>query len=61
MLMTLINGPMLNLPWTRRNIHQESTSATDHQDPVKGALLIGAGCFCWAGFVNLQVNPKSFM
>ncbi|XP_008233582.1 PREDICTED: WAT1-related protein At2g39510-like isoform X2 [Prunus mume] len=61
MLMTLINGPMLNLPWTRRNIHQESTSATDHQDPIKGTLLIGAGCFCWAGFVNLQaITLKSY-
>ncbi|KAH0979774.1 hypothetical protein GBA52_006951 [Prunus armeniaca] len=61
MLMTLINGPMLNLPWTRRNFHQESTSATDHQDPIKGALLIGAGCFCWAGFVNLQaITLKSY-
>ncbi|XP_034205354.1 WAT1-related protein At2g39510-like isoform X2 [Prunus dulcis] len=61
MLMTLINGPMLNLPWTRRNIHQESKSAIDHQDPIKGAVMIGAGCFCWAGFVNLQaITLKSY-
>ncbi|XP_070680970.1 WAT1-related protein At2g39510-like isoform X2 [Malus domestica] len=54
MLMTLINGPMLNFPWTRRNIHQESTVSTVHQDPIKGAIMIAAGCFCWAGFMILQ-------
>ncbi|XP_050160403.1 WAT1-related protein At2g39510-like isoform X2 [Malus sylvestris] len=54
MLMTLINGPMLNFPWTRRNPHHESTVSTDHQDHIKGAIMVAAGCFCWAGFVTLQ-------
>ena len=57
MLMTLINGPMLNLPWTRKNTHHESTVSTFHQDPIKGGIMIAAGCFCWAGFVILLVNP----
>ncbi|RXI08991.1 hypothetical protein DVH24_023135 [Malus domestica] len=61
MLMTLINGPMLNFPWTRRNPHHESTVSTDHQDHIKGAIMVAAGCFCWAGFVTLQaITLKSY-
>lgn len=55
MLMTLVNGPMLAFPWTRSTSHNESTSSTDNQDPIKGALMITAGCFCWASFIILQV------
>ncbi|KAK4579079.1 hypothetical protein RGQ29_028950 [Quercus rubra] len=40
MFMTLINGPMLNLPWTHGNGHQESTSAANNQDVIKGALMM---------------------
>ncbi|KAM5556286.1 WAT1-related protein [Rosa sericea] len=54
MLMTLVNGPMLTLPWTRSSSHHQSTSSTDSQDPIKGALMITAGCFCWASFFILQ-------
>lgn len=56
MLMTLIKGPALNLPWTNGNSHQESTSAASEQDPVKGALMIIAGCVCWSAFIILQVR-----
>ena len=55
MLMTLVKGPMLNLPWINENGHQESTSATNKQDVIKGALMMLAGFFCWSGFVILQV------
>lgn len=53
--MTLVNGPMLTFPWTRSTSHNESTSSTDNQDPIKGALMITTGCFCWASFIILQV------
>ncbi|KAJ4979413.1 hypothetical protein NE237_010193 [Protea cynaroides] len=54
MLMTLIKGAIIELPWTEGR-SQDGTEATAfHQQPVKGALMITAGCFCWAGFVILQ-------
>ena len=56
MLMTLVKGPMLNLPWINENGHQESTSAANKQDVIKGALMMLAGFFCWSGFVILQVR-----
>ena len=54
--MTLVKGPMLNLPWINENGHQESTSAANKQDVIKGALMMLAGFFCWSGFVILQVR-----
>lgn len=56
MLMTLVKGPVLNLPWTNGNAHQESTSAANKQALVKGALMILVGCVCWSGFIILQVR-----
>ena len=58
MLMTLVKGPMLNLPWINENgqSHHESTSAANKQDVIKGALMMLAGFFCWSGFVILQVR-----
>ncbi|XP_038691704.1 WAT1-related protein At2g39510-like [Tripterygium wilfordii] len=56
MLMTLVKGPMLNLPWTKEHNshHQESTTSATKHDPIKGALMITIGCFCWSGFIILQ-------
>ncbi|XP_050385592.1 WAT1-related protein At2g39510 [Argentina anserina] len=54
MLMTLVNGPMLTLPWTRSISQHQSTSSTASQHPIIGALMITAGCFCWASFIILQ-------
>lgn len=56
MLMTLVKGPMLNLPWTDGNNHHESTGAANKQDPIKGAVMILAGCVCWSAFIILQVS-----
>lgn len=56
MFMTLIKGPVLDLPWTNHNYHQESTSNSSMQSPIKGALMITIGCFSWAGFMVLQVR-----
>ncbi|XP_075672208.1 WAT1-related protein At2g39510-like [Castanea sativa] len=61
MFMTLVNGPMLNLPWTRGNGHQESTSSANKQDVIKGALMMLAGCVCWSAFIILQaITLKSY-
>ncbi|XP_042953993.1 WAT1-related protein At2g39510-like isoform X2 [Carya illinoinensis] len=57
MLMTLIQGRELNLPWTKgRSDHpaDQSASATNKQDLMKGSLLIIASCFCWCCFIILQ-------
>lgn len=61
MLMTLIKGPILDLPWTKTDPqHVESTTALlVKQDPVKGALMIAVGCLCWSGFYVLQVRLLS--
>ena len=56
MLMALINGPMLQFPWAKSNNQHIFSSAATKQDPIKGALMITVGCFCWAGFIILQVS-----
>ncbi|XVE99519.1 hypothetical protein REPUB_Repub03eG0206000 [Reevesia pubescens] len=63
MIMTMVNGPMLPLPWTKANNHHQSTVAatTTKEDPLKGALMILVGCVCWACFVILQaITLKSY-
>ncbi|XP_022765209.1 WAT1-related protein At2g39510-like [Durio zibethinus] len=61
MLMTLINGPMLPLPWIKSNSQHEFSIAAAHQDPIKGSLMITIGCICWASFVILQaITLKSY-
>ena len=57
MIMTMVNGPMLPLPWTKVNNQHQSTNiaATTKEDPLKGAVMILVGCVCWACFVILQV------
>ncbi|KAM7486962.1 hypothetical protein LguiA_002971 [Lonicera macranthoides] len=55
MIMTLIKGHTIGLPWTKTHtINSESTSTSVHQDPTKGSIMITVGCFCWASFVILQ-------
>ncbi|KAF3960254.1 hypothetical protein CMV_015020 [Castanea mollissima] len=61
LLMTLVKGPMLSLPWTNGNDHQEATGAANKQDVIKGSLMILAGSFCWSAFTNLQaITLKSY-
>ncbi|OMO96960.1 Drug/metabolite transporter [Corchorus olitorius] len=61
MLMTLINGPKLPLPWTNSSNQHSSSSAPTSQNPIKGALMITVGCVCWAGFIILQaITLKSY-
>ena len=60
MLMTLVNGPALHLPWTEgRQYHQSSTNQQQHT--IRGALMITAGCVSWACFMNLQVSFYSML
>nr|XP_043634923.1 WAT1-related protein At2g39510-like [Erigeron canadensis] len=56
MVMTLVNGPPIPLPWTNvSSVHHPLTTSTVSQDQhVKGAVMITAGCFCWASFYILQ-------
>ncbi|GLT43882.1 hypothetical protein SLA2020_178080 [Shorea laevis] len=63
MLMTLVTGPALHLPWTKvHNVQQAANSSVvTKQDPIKGAILMGIGCFCWSGFIILQaITLKSY-
>lgn len=57
MIMTLFKGPPLGLPWTKQTSFHQSSSATSSpypHDSLKGALMISAGCVCWASFTILQ-------
>ena len=56
LLMTLVKGPMFNLPWANGNAHQESTNAANKQDITKGALMILASSLSGSGFFILQVR-----
>ncbi|PON62316.1 Plant-drug/metabolite exporter [Trema orientale] len=62
LVMTMVNGPVLDLPWTKQeNHHLESLNATNDHISVKGALMIIAACICWATFVILQaITLKSY-
>nr|GMD86095.1 WAT1-related protein At2g39510-like [Ipomoea batatas] len=56
MIMTLVRGGVIGLPWTKEADHAQSASAGNGmQDPVKGAAMVAAGCCCWASFYILQV------
>ncbi|GMP69186.1 hypothetical protein CsSME_00028537 [Camellia sinensis var. sinensis] len=64
MIMTLIKGALIGLPWTKMKSHgpitNTSTSA-NQQDLIKGSLMITASCFCRAAFFILQaITLKSY-
>ncbi|KAL3523779.1 hypothetical protein ACH5RR_016613 [Cinchona calisaya] len=61
MIMTMVGGPVIGLPWTKADTNVHSTIEANPQNPLKGALMITAGCFCWAGFYILQaITLKSY-
>ncbi|KAI5575064.1 hypothetical protein POPTR_010G209200v4 [Populus trichocarpa] len=61
MLMTLVKGTQLDLPWTKGYDQHASTGGLTKQDPIKGALMITTGCACWASFIILQaITLKSY-
>ncbi|GER57534.1 nodulin MtN21 /EamA-like transporter family protein [Striga asiatica] len=58
MIMTLIVGPVIGLPWTRESHDNQQTSA---EDPVKGAIMIAVGCTGYSAFYTLQaITLKSY-
>ncbi|KAK6933218.1 EamA domain [Dillenia turbinata] len=60
MIMTLLSGPSLKLPGSREH-HNAATNVVHQENPLKGAILIACGCFCWASFVILQaITLKSY-
>ncbi|KAL3635543.1 hypothetical protein CASFOL_020090 [Castilleja foliolosa] len=59
MIMTLIVGPIIGLPWTHKS--QDSNASTNVEDPVKGAIMIGTGCLGYSLFYTLQaITLKSY-
>ncbi|GER30357.1 nodulin MtN21 /EamA-like transporter family protein [Striga asiatica] len=62
MIMTLAKGSVIGLPWTKPKPNSQSDDELKaHQDPIKGAILITAACFCWSIFYILQATTlKSY-
>ncbi|KAL8484814.1 hypothetical protein ACS0TY_027199 [Phlomoides rotata] len=57
MIMTLINGPNLNLPWTRAAASAAPSHPQHKLDlhhSIKGAIMIIIGCLSWSLFMILQ-------
>ncbi|CAA3000702.1 WAT1-related At2g37460-like [Olea europaea subsp. europaea] len=55
MLMTLLKGPVIELPWTKGSSNDEQQRAgMNLRDSIKGSLMITIGCFSWACFMILQ-------
>ncbi|KAL0329797.1 UNVERIFIED_CONTAM: WAT1-related protein [Sesamum radiatum] len=62
MIMTLLSGPVIPLPWTHKSHQSHSSSnSSNHENPIKGALMIAAGCFGYSLFYILQaVTLKTY-
>ncbi|KAL7136505.1 hypothetical protein ABFS83_10G035600 [Erythranthe nasuta] len=55
MIMTLVQGPHINLPWTRAGIdHAHHHGEVSLHHTIKGAIMITIGCLAWACFMILQ-------
>ncbi|XP_022990386.1 WAT1-related protein At2g39510-like [Cucurbita maxima] len=55
MIMTMVRGPIVSLPWTNNTLlHHSSAAAVSQQDFLKGALMITTGCIFWSVFTVLQ-------
>ncbi|KAH6777583.1 nodulin MtN21 /EamA-like transporter family protein [Perilla frutescens var. hirtella] len=55
MIMTLVQGSVIALPWTKQNSNFKSVAQEiDHQKVIKGAVMITAACFCWSIFYIVQ-------
>ena len=56
MIMTLVKGSVIELPWTRQNANSNSLAEEIHPHQfIMGAIMIGAGCICGSLFYILQV------
>ncbi|XP_031117308.1 WAT1-related protein At2g39510-like [Ipomoea triloba] len=60
MIMTLVKGPIILLPWTKHSNHVVFHSAqhvmNQHSDPIKATLLLAGSCISTAIFIILQAN-----
>ncbi|KAH6802580.1 nodulin MtN21 /EamA-like transporter family protein [Perilla frutescens var. frutescens] len=55
MIMTLVRGPNVEVPWSRGGgIHEAASAQVSVEHSIKGALFITIGCFSWAAFMILQ-------
>ncbi|CAN1257607.1 WAT1-related protein At2g39510, partial [Linum perenne] len=55
MVMTCVKGSNLELPWKLSLVGKANADLPeDAQDPIKGSLMIAAGCLSWAAFMILQ-------
>ncbi|GFP87777.1 wat1-related protein at2g39510 [Phtheirospermum japonicum] len=59
MIMTLIVGPVIGLPWTHKS--HDNNASTNVEDPVKGEIMIAIGCLGYSLFYTLHANTlKSY-
>lgn len=57
MIMTLVRGSEIGLPWTKhQNDSHASGSTGDQQSPIKGALMIGAANIGYSLFYIFQAS-----
>ncbi|XP_011023643.1 PREDICTED: WAT1-related protein At5g13670-like [Populus euphratica] len=55
MLLPFAHGPLLHLPWTKRNFCRGQSAQSAHiQDLIKGAVMVVFGCLSWSSFIILQ-------
>ncbi|XP_076903584.1 WAT1-related protein At2g39510-like [Bidens hawaiensis] len=57
MIMTLVNGAPIPLPWTHVSMARQSQTTPappDQAHIIKGAIMIAVGCVLWASFFILQ-------
>lgn len=60
MVMTLMKGPPVDLFSTggkAYHLNEQATAGVSLHNSMKGAIMITVGCFSWACFMILQVNP----
>ncbi|KAL7091966.1 hypothetical protein ACP275_12G136900 [Erythranthe tilingii] len=60
MIMTLVKGPHIHLPWTKEGLSNNNHNITQKGEisfhhSVTGAIMIAIGCLCWSCFMILQV------
>ncbi|KAI3817738.1 hypothetical protein L1987_11536 [Smallanthus sonchifolius] len=57
MIMTIVVGPTIGLPWTKGSTvthQQQSTTHVSPGDNMKGSMMIIAGCLSWSCFYIVQ-------
>ncbi|XP_076888461.1 WAT1-related protein At2g39510-like [Bidens hawaiensis] len=57
MIMTIVVGPTIGLPWTKGSTATDQHQSTTHVSPgdnMKGSMMIIAGCLSWSCFYIVQ-------